>query len=620
MKYLRIIFKVSVLLGFMPMGFGQSYFDSLLVNLKTIEASPQTIEMDSIYGNNFIEYQYGNLNNANKKVQNEMFLNRFQKSNWKQAPGMVFLIKGMNELYIGHKKIAIYYYEMAYNHFKENKSYNFQYYTTNRIIYVGLQELLFSKNSNPLYRQNILRYLNEIRANTNTKNSVLDRMNLEVNFALFYLTAKDYKKAYYYYDKYLNIVKVDKEKYYYHNLNAVWAKNLCLLYTNHEKEALIAINKLKEICKHPRSDGSHKFLQIMFGIFMGKYYLEQGQYQKTIKEVNLILDYSVKSGNPQFLPVLYENLYLANKAIGNTVEALKNSEILHKLEQENETNIFKEQFALLQIKNETTENKARIKQLENNQLKKENEKQALIKYILIASLLLGCGFIFYNYRKNLQLKAKNSELTTKNKEIEQALFKGQTIERKRVAEELHDNLSAKISGIRMRMEAIKPNFKTEKEEKIYHSSVNALAEVYTDVRLISHNLLPADLETKGLSIAIQHLVEELNTTDKTHFIFKNKIENKRFSSKTEYELFSIILELSNNIMKHSKAVNAEISLQIIDKSLFLNVNDNGVGFPEIDQKTGMGFANLRSRVESISGKLFVKNNNGVNVEVEVPIM
>jgi two-component system, NarL family, sensor kinase len=259
----------------------------------------------------------------------------------------------------------------------------------------------------------------------------------------------------------------------------------------------------------------------------------------------------------------------------------------------------------------------KIKSLEFDKLQRANDRNNMIRNMLIGGLLLGLGFIFYNYNKNLQLLSKNQELLKKNSEIEQALFKGQTIERKRVAEELHDNLSAKISGIRMRMEAIKPSFENEKHQNIYDSSVNALAEVYTDVRLIAHNLLPAELETKGLPVATQNLMNELNSLNKTQFYLKVSDNIGRFKSKIEYELFSIILELSNNILKHAKAEKAEISLKTQGKKLILVVADNGIGFSENDHKNGMGFANLKSRVASLNGEMKFMNDIGVKVIIEV---
>lgn len=251
-----------------------------------------------------------------------------------------------------------------------------------------------------------------------------------------------------------------------------------------------------------------------------------------------------------------------------------------------------------------------IKKLENEKLQDEANRQKMIRNLLFVSLLLGTGLAFYFFKNNQKLKAKN-------REIEEALLKGQTIERKRVAQELHDNLSAKISGIRWRLEAIQPNFSVEKHKQIYESSVNALSEVYTDVRLISHNLLPAELETKGLATATKNLVQELNSLEKTKFTFDSNLNTERLPNKIEYELFSIILELSNNILKHSEASNALISLQNTDNQLLLKVEDNGKGFTENENPKSMGLDNLKSRVVSLNGNLEIINQDGIKIKITI---
>ncbi|MFY7911366.1 MAG: sensor histidine kinase [Emticicia sp.] len=253
-----------------------------------------------------------------------------------------------------------------------------------------------------------------------------------------------------------------------------------------------------------------------------------------------------------------------------------------------------------------------VKKLENEKLQTEASQQKTILNLLIISLLLGIGLVLYFFKNNQKLKAKN-------REIEGALLKGQTLERKRVAQELHDNLSAKISGIRWRLEAIQPNFSVEKHKQIYESSVNALSEVYTDVRLISHNLLPAELETKGLVAATKNLVQELNSLEKTKFCFDSNLNTERLPNKIEYELFSIILELSNNILKHSEATKAMIGLMKEDNLLKLLVKDNGVGIDNKHSKKGMGLSNIQSRVAALNGNLSLITDAGVVVNIDILI-
>lgn len=598
---------------------GQKYADSLIIELNKLNQLPQTTKRDSIYTDIFIEFLSQSSNITNKSIQILKIKERIKHSKWKLAFGVSELVKGLYSLRSNQQKLAFYHYEIAYNFFRINDAKKLRLYTANRIIYVNMQELAFSGKIDPILNKNCLNYLVETRNNIDSTSDIMYKVNVELNTAYYYLVNKNYKIAYNHYKNYGNLVKQNKEKYYYHYYNAIWAQNLCLLYMDKEKEGLKNINYLKNVFEVPRTDGVHKLLQVMIATFLGKYNIENNNYQIAIDDINKVYNDSILIKNGHFKPVLDQNLYLAYKGLGDSKNALYYNELFVKFKIENDIKTLNEQFTILQIKNKSVENQAKIEQLENNKLMQENKTNQLIRNVLIFGLLLGLGFLFYNYRKNLQLQSKNQELSLKNAEIEQALFKGQTIERKRVAEELHDNLSAKISGIRWRLEAITPHFEAEKEQKIYDSSVNALAEVYTDVRLIAHNLLPAELETKGLVFALEHLIKELNGLNKTQFSLQIPNDLGRFKNKIEYEIFSIILELSNNILKHSQAQNATISLEKVNQRLTLTVADNGVGFGKNKDKKGMGMDNLKSRVLTLNGTLKIENNEGVRVGIEVPV-
>ncbi len=324
------------------------------------------------------------------------------------------------------------------------------------------------------------------------------------------------------------------------------------------------------------------------------------------------LAYAKKYQSDELISDTEYHLFNFYQKIGQYQKALEYLLLHNKHENEINRGQTQKQYDELQTSYQAQKQQSKIRELENDRLR---ERQNFL-YILgvIALLLIGyAGWVNVNLAKN------NKLLSQKNQEIEEALVKGQNIERKRVAEELHDNLSAKISGIRWRLEAIEPDFKIEKQRKIYESSVNALAEVYTDVRLIAHNLLPAELETKGLSVALKNLSDELNAQDRTIFTLKTASDLERFANKIEYELYSIVLELSNNILKHSKAKNAEISLEKNVSFLKLIVSDDGIGIAENSTKKGMGMSNVASRLHSLNGKMKIDNHEGVRVEIDVPL-
>lgn len=339
------------------------------------------------------------------------------------------------------------------------------------------------------------------------------------------------------------------------------------------------------------------------------FYAKEKNVKKGIPFLEESYIYAKKLDDISVLSRIESLLYGAYKSVGNRPKALQYLE-LHKAHDDSLSRVkVQKTYADYELLQKETQ----IKTLENEKLQTEARRQILIRNTLIISILLGIGLVIYFFKNNQKLK-------NKNREIEQALYKGQTIERKRVATELHDNLSAKISGVKWRLEAIQPDFKIEKQRQIYESSVNALSEIYTDVRLISHNLLPIELETKGLAVAVENLVKELNSLEKTKFSLEISENMGRFDNKIEYELFSIILELSNNILKHSGATDALISLQKTDNQLQLLVKDNGKGFDTNKNNSGIGLKNLYSRIEALHGFLKIENTAGVQVKIEIPVV
>ncbi|GAB2783364.1 hypothetical protein GCM10027275_29140 [Rhabdobacter roseus] len=260
-------------------------------------------------------------------------------------------------------------------------------------------------------------------------------------------------------------------------------------------------------------------------------------------------------------------------------------------------------------------NKLRIQTLENEKLRQS-------RTVLLLLLSGGLGIVGLIGWSNRRLKGKNRELLRKNKEIESALFRGQSLERKRVASELHDNLNTKVTALRWNIEALDRSTMTPQNVKIYQRIFDLSGDIYTDIRLISHSMLPAELEKNGLEAALRRLVTMLDhsQSNRTRFHLVAKLGGARFSEALEYQLYIITLELVNNIIKHAEASDAWITVTQDSQVLWLVVSDNGVGLPEETQKEGMGVHNLRARVEDLAGTLAIDSTpgQGTKVSVQVP--
>jgi two-component system, NarL family, sensor kinase len=172
----------------------------------------------------------------------------------------------------------------------------------------------------------------------------------------------------------------------------------------------------------------------------------------------------------------------------------------------------------------------------------------------------------------------------------------------------------------MRVEMLENEHFTEKEKSNYEATLGFIDEVYADIRLVSHNLLPEELETKGLGLAVENLIKKINLIGKTHFENSFETLQVRFAPRLEYEIYNVILELVNNILKHAEAKSALISIFQENNLLKISVKDNGKGFDnQLVNFDSLGLKSIHSRIEALRGKVDILNNNGTEVLIEIPV-
>lgn len=262
-----------------------------------------------------------------------------------------------------------------------------------------------------------------------------------------------------------------------------------------------------------------------------------------------------------------------------------------------------------------------ISRLEISSLNQKAILQERTRNFLVAGVvfLLLVGILLL--RLNTKLKSKNAALIQKNREISEALLKGQTIERKRVASELHDSLGGLLSAVKLTMQTIHAEDLSPQEQPIYRNLIGMVNEAGQQVRSLSHNLLPDELEEKGLINSLERLVTKLNYTQKTHFDLRISGLDERLDKNVEFNLYTICLELCNNILKHAEATEVQIELIKKNEVLQLFVSDNGQGFSVEDTTNGMGMKNLKARASALNAKLHIQSKpyEGTLVSMKMPL-
>lgn len=225
----------------------------------------------------------------------------------------------------------------------------------------------------------------------------------------------------------------------------------------------------------------------------------------------------------------------------------------------------------------------------------------LVYFIGTFAMLLLAGAIFFFFivyqkrllKKELEInliKAEQQEKILKNTVQEQEK------ERKRISQDLHDEVGAMLSVVKLNVGRIEKKIEDEKPRKLATETKLYLDEVITQVRRISRDLMPPSLEKLGLSFALEEMVTWINKSDQIKVYLSKSGEPFRFEIKKELAVFRIIQELVNNALKHSNATHISIKSRFTDKYLAVSVTDDGDGF-EVEEleSTGLGLKNLESR-------------------------
>ncbi len=256
------------------------------------------------------------------------------------------------------------------------------------------------------------------------------------------------------------------------------------------------------------------------------------------------------------------------------------------------------------------------------QIQKTGKQKTII---IISLLVLGMSglvsvFLFLQRRKiKEELARKTMILENQNKHFE-AFINGQEQERKRIASDLHDGLAQNLVMLKMGIRNFSLSDRAQQEKlNDYSRELDTMIE---ETRRISHNMMPGVLVDLGLLKALKSLVAELNASHPALSTTLSVSEPfTKLPPEIEIQLYRIIQELLNNVIKHAGATVCDIRLSSESNRVCVELNDNGKGFEKSRIKTGIGLQNIESRVNSLKGTLQIDThlNRGTAVSIYLNI-
>lgn len=203
------------------------------------------------------------------------------------------------------------------------------------------------------------------------------------------------------------------------------------------------------------------------------------------------------------------------------------------------------------------------------------------------------------------------------------LIMSQEQERKRIAGELHDSFGQDLLFIKNKVKLGLRDKNIEQTAGPFISEIDkSLDALLAHTRDIAYSLIPVHLERLGLSETLNELITRASKTTNIQFILDIETVENIFPIGHELTIYRIVQEALNNILKHSGANNASITLARRKKVYLLEIDDDGVGYDSSNPaaQNGFGLANIINRVNLLNGKLKIsaEPGKGTNIKIFIP--
>lgn len=254
----------------------------------------------------------------------------------------------------------------------------------------------------------------------------------------------------------------------------------------------------------------------------------------------------------------------------------------------------------------------------------------IVSIFLIAALIMGTLVIFiilfvlYYQRRMIDQKLKVQELEfAYERDLLKSAIESQEKERRRIAADLHDDIGASLSAIKLRLNQFERKFSDQEAAREHtRNTKEMVTATIKSVRSISHGLTPMILEQLGLEAALGDQLRNLKEEAGIKIHFECQLSPERLPAKQELALFRVTQELISNTLRHAEATEISIFIASGGPTCTLEYRDNGKGFDPVENRKGLGRKSMESRIRLFQGT-FAENSSpgeGMQVLIELPTL
>jgi signal transduction histidine kinase len=243
------------------------------------------------------------------------------------------------------------------------------------------------------------------------------------------------------------------------------------------------------------------------------------------------------------------------------------------------------------------------------------------------SLLESAQLYFYDLTEKKKYEVQMTKYQNFLKDSSAHLNSVLEDERNRYAGLLHDSIGQSLLLIRLSLQNARKNFSNEFISSTFDDITSLLDKTIGEVKEMSHNIRPLNLNELGLITVITSLCKAVSRESCIVYQLKLPKEDPKLTKELELCIYRVTQEALNNIIKHSKAKEFIVNLELDEESITLIISDDGIGFKPtllLNEKyisDGMGILNMQERVERLNGSFHIDSsyNSGTVITIDLPI-
>lgn len=317
---------------------------------------------------------------------------------------------------------------------------------------------------------------------------------------------------------------------------------------------------------------------------------------KSVSNVEFMCNNSLALANAYSIKKNFDSAFRFHKQYVNYRDSILTREIRNKI-------------SVMERSNEMKQSQNEIELL-SEQKKTQQNLLIAISVILLLVVIAAIELVRSNKQKTKYQHERQLLIST---------VQTQEDERKRIAQDLHDELGAVLSIARMHIVQIQEDEGNNNLKTGLQQACTLTESALATMRRISHELMPPQLEQFGLIKTLRAIATQTNEARQIEMELIADDDSQRWPVSVERGLYRVCMEMVNNTIKHANAKHIQIQLNQNQEYILFTYTDNGRGLPE-NYTAGQGFRNIEARVNILGGTFHINNYvSGFSASLQIPV-